>query len=57
MFKLSFTTLLGAVVAAIAKREKADFIISMNESDFENSHVPAISPTQFINKFFPEFHA
>jgi len=46
-----------AVVAAIAKREKADFIISRNESDFENSHIPAISPAQFINRFFPDFHA
>ena len=45
-----------AVVAAIAKREKADFIISRNESDFENSHIPAISPAQFINRFFPDFH-
>jgi len=46
-----------AVVAAIAKREKADFIISRNESDFENSHIPAISPAQFINRFFPDLHA
>jgi len=46
-----------AVVAAIAKREKADFIISRNESDFENSRIPAISPAQFINRFFPDFHA
>ena len=45
-----------AVVAAIAKREKADFIISRNESDFKNSHIPAISPAQFINRFFPDFH-
>jgi len=56
MFKLSFTTPLGAVVTAIAKQEKADFIISRNESGFENSHIPAISPTQFINRFFPDFH-
>ena len=46
-----------AVVAAIAKREKADFIITRNESDFENSHIPVISPAQFINRFFPDFHA
>ena len=43
-----------AVVAAIAKREKADFIVSRNGSDFENSPVPAISPAQFIGKYFPE---
>jgi len=46
-----------AVVAAIARREKADFIISRDEADFENSPVPAMNPTQFIKKFFPEFHA
>jgi predicted nucleic acid-binding protein len=40
-----------AVVAAIAKREKADFIITRNEADFTNSPVPAISPAQFLDKF------
>ena len=53
---LSIPDFEDAVVAAIAKREKADFIISRNESDFENSHIPAISPAQFINRFFPDFH-
>jgi len=42
-----------SVIAAIAKREKADYIISRNETDFENSPVPAISPKEFIKKFFP----
>jgi predicted nucleic acid-binding protein len=40
-----------AVVAAIAKREKADYIITRNETDFANSPVPAISPAQFLGKF------
>ena len=37
-----------AVVAAIAKREKANYIVTRNEADFINSPVPAISPTQFL---------
>ncbi|MCL2265380.1 MAG: PIN domain-containing protein [Treponema sp.] len=41
-----------AVIAAIAKREKADFIITRNDSDFSNSPVPAISPAQFVNRFY-----
>jgi len=37
-----------AVIASIAKREKADFIITRNEKDFANSPVPAISPKRFL---------
>ena len=40
-----------AVIAAIAKREKADFIISRNEKDFPQSPVPAVSPKQFLRDF------
>jgi predicted nucleic acid-binding protein len=40
-----------AVVSAIAKREKADYIITRNGKDFTNSPVPAISPAQFLHKF------
>jgi predicted nucleic acid-binding protein len=40
-----------AVVSAIAKREKANYIITRNEKDFTNSSVPAISPAQFLYKF------
>jgi predicted nucleic acid-binding protein len=42
-----------AVIAATARREKADFIITRDEKDFENSPVPAMNPTEFINKYFP----
>ena len=42
-----------SVIAAIARREKADYIITRNEDDFTNSPVPAVSPAQFIRKFFP----
>lgn len=37
-----------AVLAMIAKREKADYIISRNCADFQESPVPAISPTDFL---------
>ena len=37
-----------SVIAAIAKREKAAFIITRNEDDFTNSPVPVISPAQFL---------
>ena len=42
-----------AVIAAAARREKADFIITRNEADFVNSPVPAIKPSQFIKQFYP----
>ena len=41
-----------AVVAATAKREKMDFIITRKAEDFENSYVPAISPREFVLKYF-----
>jgi predicted nucleic acid-binding protein len=41
-----------AVVAAIAKREKADYIVSRNEDDFVNSSVPAMNPKRFLGQFF-----
>ena len=40
-----------AVIAAIARREKANFIITRNEKDFANAPVPAISPRQFLREF------
>jgi len=41
-----------AVIAAIAKREKANYIITRNENDFAHSPVPAINPAQFIQEHF-----
>jgi len=41
-----------AVIAATAKREKADFIVTRNTEDFENSPVPAINPEDFLKRFF-----
>ena len=40
-----------AVISAIAKREKADYIITRNEADFSGSPVPGISPGEFLKKF------
>ncbi|MDR3161780.1 MAG: PIN domain-containing protein, partial [Spirochaetaceae bacterium] len=37
-----------AVIAAIAKREKADYIVTRNEADFTGSPVPAVSPANFL---------
>jgi len=37
-----------ALIAAAAKREKADYIITRNEKDFANSPVPAITPEDFL---------
>jgi len=37
-----------AVAAAVAKREKIDFIITRNEEDFINSPIPAISPANYL---------
>ena len=48
---LFITDFEDAVVAAIAKREKADFIVTRNEADFHNSPVPVINPAQFIQRF------
>ena len=39
-----------AVMAAIAKRERADYIVSRNEADFSGSPVPAISPAQALSR-------
>lgn len=39
-----------AIVAAAAKREKADCIITRNTRDFINSPVPALTPDEFISK-------
>ncbi|MCL2260788.1 MAG: PIN domain-containing protein [Fibromonadales bacterium] len=37
-----------AVISVIASRNKADYIITRNAPDFENTLVPAITPTEFL---------
>ena len=49
---LSINDFEDAVVAAIAKREKADYIVSRNEIDFSGSPVPTISTNQLLRQFF-----
>jgi predicted nucleic acid-binding protein len=48
---LNITDFEDAVIASVAKREKADYIVTRNETDFTNSPVPAISPAQFLRLF------
>ena len=47
---LEFFDFEDAVVAAVAQREKADYIITRNKGDFLKSVIPAITPDEFINK-------
>jgi len=37
-----------AIIDSIAKREKADYIITRNNTDYINSSVKAISPSDFL---------
>jgi predicted nucleic acid-binding protein len=41
-----------ALISFTAKRQKANYIVTRNEIDFTNSPVPAISPDEFLNRFF-----
>jgi predicted nucleic acid-binding protein len=42
-----------ALLAQCAKRVKADFIVTRNVEDFQNSPVPAMTPDDFLHRFFP----
>jgi predicted nucleic acid-binding protein len=48
---LSIADFEDAVIAAIAKRERADYIVTRNGADFKNSLVPAINPATFLRQF------
>ena len=37
-----------AVIAQVARRNGCDYIVTRNLKDFENSPIPAVSPSQFI---------
>lgn len=41
-----------ALLAYCSKRQKADYIVTRNETDFMKSPVPAISPQVFLEKFY-----
>ena len=49
--RLNFSDFEDAVIAATAAREKTDFIISRNTSDFMKSTVPVMSPSDFLKKY------
>ena len=46
--ELGFEDFEDAVIAAIARREKADYIITRNSKDYSKSPVPAITPNDFL---------
>jgi predicted nucleic acid-binding protein len=46
--KLGFSDFEDAIIAAIAQREKADYIITRNTQDFSKSNVPAVTPDTFL---------
>ena len=48
------TDLEDAVVCFAAKRIKADYIVTRNTTDFINSPVPAMTPVDFMDKFFKD---
>jgi len=40
------------LISVCAERAKIDYIITRNTKDFTNSPVPAITPEDFLTKFF-----
>ncbi|MDR2588137.1 MAG: PIN domain-containing protein [Spirochaetales bacterium] len=54
--KMGFADFEDAVIAAIADREDADYIITRNGKDFLESLVPALSPTEFLEEFGDTLH-
>jgi predicted nucleic acid-binding protein len=46
--ELGFADFEDAVIAAIACREKADYIITRNTKDYSKSPIPAITPDEFL---------
>lgn len=41
-----------AVQSTVAKRQKVDYIVTRNDQDFIKSEVPALTPQDFLEKFF-----
>jgi hypothetical protein len=50
---LPFSDLEDAGVAQTAVESGSSWIVSRNLPDFKNSPVPAITPTEFLSRFFP----
>jgi predicted nucleic acid-binding protein len=53
-FELSMTDYEDALLAQCARRTKAAYIITRDTKDFSTSPVEAITPKDFLNRFFPE---
>ena len=51
-FNLPMSDFEDALLAQVAKRVKADYIITRNLKDFANSPVPCMEPDVFLDKFF-----
>jgi predicted nucleic acid-binding protein len=49
---LGFSDLEDALQAGAAMAWKAQFIITRNVRDFRKSKIPAMAPSQFLNRFF-----
>ncbi len=43
-----------ALVSVCAQKVKADYVLTRNTKDYEASPVPALTPDEFLTKFFPE---
>ena len=52
-FDLSMNDYEDALLAQCAKRSKAAYIVTRNTKDFKDSPVEAITPDDFLNRFFP----
>jgi predicted nucleic acid-binding protein len=50
-FELDFNDFEDALQARCAKRIKADYIITHNPSDFDQSPIPALTPEEFLRNF------
>jgi len=48
---LNITDFEDAVLAAITKRERANYIVTRNEAGFAGSTIPAINPKKFLRQF------
>ena len=42
----------NALIGYVAKRNKIDYIITRNQGDYADSPVVALSPSEFLQKFF-----
>jgi predicted nucleic acid-binding protein len=53
VLRLGISDLEDALQAAVATTARASFIVSRNVKDFKYSIVPAITPADFLRRFYP----